>query len=81
MASTRSTTPEDRFAALEVSNHGLQRQLEAQREEISGVRNGLAALTTAIEQLHRGNHNNNNDGESVNNSRGNNIGNNGGLQA
>jgi hypothetical protein len=54
--------------------------LEAQREEILGVRDGLAALTTAIEQLHRGNHNNN-DGESVNNSRGNNIGNNGGLQA
>ena len=54
--------------------------MEAQREEILGIHDGLAALTTAIEQLHRGNHNNN-DGELVNNSRGNNISNNGGLQA
>uniref|UniRef100_A0A2N9H8H7 RNA-directed DNA polymerase n=1 Tax=Fagus sylvatica TaxID=28930 RepID=A0A2N9H8H7_FAGSY len=75
MASTRSTTPEDRFSALEVSTHSLHRKLEEYHEEISGVRDGMAALTEAVAQLNRdrstrNNLNDNNDGGSVNHGHG-----------
>uniref|UniRef100_A0A2N9FZS8 Reverse transcriptase n=1 Tax=Fagus sylvatica TaxID=28930 RepID=A0A2N9FZS8_FAGSY len=92
MTSTRSTTSEDRFAALEVGNHGLQRQLEEQRADISGIRDSLAALSESMAQLHRDNQTrgHRDEEDSVNQNRGNNGGNrnggynggpNGGVQA
>ena len=69
MTTTRTTTLDDRMAALEVNTHGLQRQLMDQREELSSVGDAMAALTDAIAQLrqdnnNRGNHEGNNEGES-----------------
>ena len=92
MTSTRSTTSEDRFAALEVGNHGLQRQLEEQRADISGIRDSLAALSESMAQLHRDNQTrgHRDEEDSVNRNHGNNGGNrnggynggpNGGVQA
>uniref|UniRef100_A0A2N9JB78 Ty3 transposon capsid-like protein domain-containing protein n=1 Tax=Fagus sylvatica TaxID=28930 RepID=A0A2N9JB78_FAGSY len=51
MASTRSTTPEDRFTVLEVSNHNIQLKLEEYHEEVSRLRNDMAALTKVVAQL------------------------------
>jgi|UniRef100_A0A2N9HNI1 hypothetical protein len=70
MTTTRTTTSDDRMAALEVSTHGLQRQLVDQ-QELSGVRNAMAALTDTIAQIRRDNDNYNsneanNEGGSAN---------------
>uniref|UniRef100_A0A2N9IPF0 Uncharacterized protein n=1 Tax=Fagus sylvatica TaxID=28930 RepID=A0A2N9IPF0_FAGSY len=51
MASTRSTTPEDRFIALKVSSHNIQLKLEKYHEEVSRVSNDMAALTKVVAQL------------------------------
>ena len=51
MASTRSTTPKDWFTVLEVSNHNIQLKLEEYHEEVSRLRNDMAALTKAVAQL------------------------------
>jgi hypothetical protein len=79
--------PKDRFSALDISTHSLHCKLEEYHEEISGVRDGIIALTEAVAQLNRdrSTHNNlneNNDGRSVNRNHGgfngnNNEGNNG----
>ena len=50
MAPTHSTTLEDRFA-LQVSNHNIQLKLEEYHEEVSRLRNDMAALTKAVAQL------------------------------
>ena len=39
--------------ALEVSNHSLSRQVEAQKEESTSLHNGKDALTDAIAQMGR----------------------------
>jgi thioester reductase-like protein len=51
MASTHSTTPEDRFTALEVSNHNIQLKLEEYHEEVSRLRNDMETLTKVVAQL------------------------------
>jgi hypothetical protein len=51
MASTRSTTPADRFTALEISSHNIQLKLEEYHEEVSRLSNDMAALTKAVAQL------------------------------
>ena len=51
MASTRSTTLEDQFTALEVSSHNIQLKLEEYHEEVSRLSNDMAALTKAVAQL------------------------------
>ena len=48
LSPTRSTTNDDCMSALEVSNHSLSRQVEAQKEEFASLRNGKDALTDAI---------------------------------
>lgn len=53
MASMCSTTPEDRFTALEVRNHNTQLKLEEYHGEVAGIRNDIAALSNAIAQLSR----------------------------
>ncbi len=55
MASTRSTTPDEWFAALKVSTHRIEWQLEAYRAEVSGIRDGMVALMEAVAQLSRNN--------------------------
>ena len=35
--STRSITNDDRLAALEVSSHSLRKQVDSQREELTGI--------------------------------------------
>jgi hypothetical protein len=50
MASMRSTTPEDRFTALEVSNNNTQLKLEY-HGEVAGIRNDIATISNAITQL------------------------------
>nr|POF23276.1 hypothetical protein CFP56_27947 [Quercus suber] len=51
MTSTRSTSAEDRMAALEVSNHGIKRQLDSHQEEFAGIRNRIEALADSIAQM------------------------------
>ena len=51
MASTRSTTPEDRFNALEVNNYNIQLKLEEYHKEVSRLRNDIAALMKVVAQL------------------------------
>nr|POF25383.1 hypothetical protein CFP56_32624 [Quercus suber] len=51
MTSTRSTSAEDRMAALEVSNHGIKRQLDSHQEEFVGIRNSIEALADSIAQM------------------------------
>ena len=51
MASTRSTTSEDRFTALEVSNYNIQLKLEEYHEKVSRLRNDMAAITKVVAQL------------------------------
>ena len=88
MTTTHTTTVDDRMEALEVSTHGLQRQIENQREELSGVRDAMAALTDTIAQLPQDHNNydnpkNNNEDGSVNHNQGgqnNHGGNTSGLQ-
>lgn len=50
---TRSTTNEDRVAALEVSNHSLRQQFESQKEEFTTVKEGLEALTISVAKMTR----------------------------
>ncbi len=50
MASPRSTTLEDRFTVLEVSNHSIQLKLEY-NEEVSRLRNDMATLLKVVAQL------------------------------
>ena len=50
---TRSTTNEDRVAALEVSNHSLRQQFKSQKEEFTTVKEGLEALTVAVAKMTR----------------------------
>jgi len=51
MTSTRSTSAEDRMAALEVSNHGIKRQLDSHQEEFVGICNSIEALVDSIAQM------------------------------
>nr|POF09447.1 hypothetical protein CFP56_48382 [Quercus suber] len=51
MTSTHSTSAEDRMAALEVSNHGIKRQLDSHQEEFAGIRNSIEALADSIAQM------------------------------
>lgn len=55
--STRSTTNDDRISALEVSNHSIRRQVEAQREEFvkefTNIKKTMEALSSAIAQMGR----------------------------
>ena len=51
MTSTCSTTPEDQFTVLEVSNHNTQLKLEEYHGEVVGIRNDITALSNAIAQL------------------------------
>ena len=54
---TRSTTNDDRISALEVSNHSIRRQVEAQREEFvkefTNIKKNMEALSSAIAQMGR----------------------------
>ena len=51
MVSTLSTTPNERFAALEVTTHRIERQPKAYHVESSSVCDGMAALTEVVAQL------------------------------
>ena len=48
MTSTHSTSAEDRMDALEVSNHGIKRQLDSHQEEFAGIYNSIKALVDSI---------------------------------
>ena len=53
----RSTTNDDRISTLEVSNHSIRRQVEAQREEFvkefTNIKKTMEALFIAIAQMGR----------------------------
>uniref|UniRef100_A0A7N2MJ05 NERD domain-containing protein n=1 Tax=Quercus lobata TaxID=97700 RepID=A0A7N2MJ05_QUELO len=50
---TRSTTNDDRLAALEVSTHSLKQQADAQKEEFAGMKGALEALIDAVAKMSR----------------------------
>ena len=54
---TRSTTNDDRIAALEVSDHSIWRQIEVQGEEFAkeftDIKESVEALANAIAQIGR----------------------------
>ena len=54
---TRSTTNDDRIAALEVSDHSIRRQIEVQGEEFAkefiDIKESVEALANAIAQMGR----------------------------
>lgn len=69
--STRSITNDDQLAALEVSSHSLQRQVDDQREELTGIYESIDALFNAVakarsERTNESNQNDNHRNGSVN---------------
>ena len=48
---TRSTTNDDRLAALEVSTHSLKQQADTQKEEIACMKGALEALTDVLAKM------------------------------
>lgn len=69
--STGSITNDDQLAALEVSSHSLQRQVDDQREELTGIYESIDALFNAVakarsERTNESNQNDNHRNGSVN---------------
>ena len=50
---TRSTTNDDRLAALEISTHSLKQQTDSHREEFAGMKGAMEALTDAVAKMSR----------------------------
>ena len=50
---TRSTTNDDRLAALEISTHSLKQQTDSHREEFASMKGAMEALTDAVAKMSR----------------------------